>query len=460
MRERWDAVIIGAGLGGLLTAAMLARRGRRVALCERAASVGGRLRSYDVGGYVIDAGAYLWPNLHLQRALAAAGCDGFRSGAIPLTRVLRVFVQGDGGRALPFPWPGFCDAETARVALRATPETAAALAALWERFAALSDAEVEALRHVSVRDALPRFTADTRLVDALYRNVMLFGSIDPSNASMADCIALRRRPAGTPPRPECAGANPAGGVRALPLALADACAAAGVTLRLNCVVERVRVAAGRAVGVEVRDATVPWLETVEADAVVCNAPIWTLFDLIAPSHFSADFVAAARACGVVGGVIAAAFACDGLPVLRDSGVVDDFPGWTRLLTGADATFGGGYLWATLHSPANAPAGHHVLQAMRLSSAADLADAAHVQRVHGDFRRMLDEIYADFAARCVAQWVWTTRDGSEYMLHSAARPPVAAPGVERLYFVGETTDVPAIQMDAAALSALRCAELLG
>jgi len=459
MRERWDAVIIGAGLGGLLTAAILARRGKRVVVYERAPLVGGRLRSFDVDGYVIDAGAYLWPNLHLDDALAAAGCDGFRSGEIPLTRVLRVFVQGDGGRELPFPWPGYCDAETARVALRADPDTAVGLAALWERFAALSDAEVAALRHVPVREALPRFTSDARLVDALFRNVMLFGSIDPPNASMAECIGLRRRPPGRPPRPECAGANAAGGMRALPLALADACCAAGVTLRLGCPVERVRVERGRAVGIEVRDAAVPWTESVEADAVVCNAPIWTLFALIAPSLFPPDFVAAARACGVVGGVIAAAFAFDGLPTLRATGAADDFPGWSRLLTGPQAAFGGGYIWATLHSPANAPAGRHVLQAMRLSRSAEVADAVHVQRVHAAFRTMLDEVYSDVATRLVAQWAWTTRDGSEYMIHSAARPPIAAPGVDRLYFVGETTDVPAIQMDAAALSALRCADLL-
>ncbi|MEO8604954.1 MAG: FAD-dependent oxidoreductase, partial [bacterium] len=319
MAERWDAVVIGAGLGGLLAAAILARRGKRVLVCERGATVGGRLRSVEVDGYVLDAGAYLWPNLHLDRALAAACCDGFRGGTIPLTRVLRVFVEGDGGRALPFPWPGHCDAATAQVALRADADTAAGLAALWERFAALSDAEVAALRHVSVRDALARFTSDARLIDALYRNLMLFGSIDPPNAAMAECIALRRRPAGPTPRPECAGANRIGGVRALPLALAETCAAAGVTLRLGCTVERLRIEAGRAGGVEVRDGAAPWTEAIDADAVVCNAPIWTLFDLVAPAHFPADFVTAACACGVVGGVIAAAFAFDGLPTLRAGG---------------------------------------------------------------------------------------------------------------------------------------------
>src|SRR4030095_10936329 len=82
-RDNWDVIVIGAGLGGLLTAATLARRGRRGRVWEHAAEVGGRLRSYEVDGYVIDAGAYLWPNLHLDRALAAGRADRFRAGHIP-----------------------------------------------------------------------------------------------------------------------------------------------------------------------------------------------------------------------------------------------------------------------------------------------------------------------------------------------------------------------------------------
>jgi len=39
------------------------------------------------------------------------------------------------------------------------------------------------------------------------------------------------------------------------------------------------------------------------------------------------------------------------------------------------------------------------------------------------------------------------------------PPVHPPGPRGLYLVGETTDVPTIQMDAAALSAMRCADLV-
>jgi len=459
----WDAIVVGAGLGGLLSAAILARRGRRVLILEREAQVGGRLRSYEDDGYVIDAGAYLWPDLYLERALEAAGATEFRRSQIPPAQVLRVFVQGQGGRRFPFPWPGR-DAPAliaaAAATLRADADTARALAALWERLAALSDAEVGALRWVPVRDALPHFVDDPHVADAFRRNVMLFGSYDPENASMAECIGLRRRRLdGAQPKPECAGANPGGGVRVLPLALRAALDAAGAELRLGWTVERIVIERGRAVGVVAHEPTRPFQTSLSADAVVCNVPVWRVLDLMAPQHFAPEFVAAAGACGAVGGVVAAAFAFEGLPRLRESGEPDAFPGWTRLLTGPESTFGGGLLWATLHSPHNAPPGHHVLQAMRLTAHADIADAQRVHAVHGAFRTMLDEIYLDVAATLRREWAWVSRDGSEYMIHSAAKPPVRAPGVDGLFFVGESTDVPAIQMDAAALSALQCADFL-
>jgi hypothetical protein len=93
------------------------------------------------------------------------------------------------------------------------------------------------------------------------------------------------------------------------------------------------------------------------------------------------------------------------------------------------------------------------------SHADVSDAARVRAIHAAFRAMLDEIYLDVPTTLRREWHWVTRDGSDYMIHCGPKPPVQAPGVERLFLVGETIDVPAIQMDAAALSALRCADLV-
>ena len=51
---RHDAVIIGAGLGGLTTGAILARAGRKVLVIERSNSVGGAASSYKVGDLFVE----------------------------------------------------------------------------------------------------------------------------------------------------------------------------------------------------------------------------------------------------------------------------------------------------------------------------------------------------------------------------------------------------------------------
>jgi phytoene dehydrogenase-like protein len=463
--KAYDVIVVGAGLGGMLSAAILARRGRRVLLLERAERLGGRIRSYDVDGWVVDAGAYLWPDAHLSRALEAAGARDFVAARIPAEQLMRLYVQGEPGVRFAFPWPGRAASPkvlaAARTVLAADAVVYAALGALWENLAGLSDSAVEALRHVSLGAALPRFASEARVAEAFRRNVMLFGSYDPDSASMAECIGLRRRdPRRAAAAPEVAGANRCGGVRALTAALATALRDGGVEVRTGWNVDAIAIADGRATGVLASRTGEPSQSSINAAAVVSNVPIWQLFDIAAARHFPQWFVAAAREWQVVGGVVAAAFAFRDLPRLRESGEPDRFLGWTRLVTGARRWFGGGFLWTSHHSPHNAPAGHHLLQAMRLSRREELGDAARVRQIVADFAAMLDEIYLDAREKLLWQRHWVCRDGSEYMVSAARRPPVEAPGVAGLYLVGETTDVPAVQMDAAALSALHCAELIG
>jgi phytoene dehydrogenase-like protein len=459
-----DVLVIGAGLAGSLAAAALARRGKRVTVLERERRVGGRLRSYDVGGYVVDAGAFLWPNRHLDAALDAAGAAGFRASAVPPGQLMRLYVQGCGGTRFAFPWPGRPETPrllaAAAAALRADAATFRRLAELHDRIRSLPEEEIDRLRHEPAAAALGRFTADPALRDAFLRNVMLFGTYDPGAAAMGDVAGMLRRDASgaPPPRAECAGANTPAGVRALPLALERAMRAAGVEIRLGWEVEQIEVAGGRATGVWAR-AAAPFRRRLAAAAVVCNVPICDLFRLLPRELLPAPFVAAAERFRAVGGTVNSAFAFRAPPVLRETGEEDRFPGWTRLLAGSERSFAGGMLWTTVHSPPSAPPGRHLLQAMRLSAHAEIADQRRVAAITASFRTMLDEIYRDAADKLLWQKSWITRAGSEYLICSAPRPPVAAPGIDGLYFVGETTDVPAVQMDAAALSALRCVESL-
>jgi phytoene dehydrogenase-like protein len=45
MPESWDAIVIGAGIGGLSTASLLAKEGMKVLLLEKEDRVGGRALS-------------------------------------------------------------------------------------------------------------------------------------------------------------------------------------------------------------------------------------------------------------------------------------------------------------------------------------------------------------------------------------------------------------------------------
>ena len=82
-------MVIGSGLGGLSSAALLAKYGYRVVVCEKHTIAGGCAHSFERGGYTFDSGPSLW-----------SGCAAL--SANPLRQVLDAvdespdWVQYDG----------------------------------------------------------------------------------------------------------------------------------------------------------------------------------------------------------------------------------------------------------------------------------------------------------------------------------------------------------------------------
>src|SRR5262245_50807999 len=133
----------------MLTASILARRGRRVLVLERAAVAGGRLRSYDVDGFVVDCGAFLWPNAFLDEALHAAAVTDFLASEIAAREVMRIYVHDLQGQRFAFPWVGRDAAalgDTVREVYRVTADEFRALGGILEWFTQLDPVEVGALR--------------------------------------------------------------------------------------------------------------------------------------------------------------------------------------------------------------------------------------------------------------------------------------------------------------------------
>lgn len=99
-----DVVIVGAGLAGLCAARELHRCGRRVVVLEASDGVGGRVRTDEVDGFLLDRGFQVlltgYPEVSAQLDLAALRLQHFEPGAM--------VWEGGSGQVLgdPFRRPG------------------------------------------------------------------------------------------------------------------------------------------------------------------------------------------------------------------------------------------------------------------------------------------------------------------------------------------------------------------
>jgi phytoene dehydrogenase-like protein len=97
-RERYDSIVVGAGIGGLISAALLARAGQSVLVLERAGSPGGVCRSVALDEQPVDVGTTLLAGwgangpavIALERLgikLSTRPCDPILQVALPRHRV-------------------------------------------------------------------------------------------------------------------------------------------------------------------------------------------------------------------------------------------------------------------------------------------------------------------------------------------------------------------------------------
>jgi phytoene dehydrogenase-like protein len=104
---RWDAVVIGSGMGGLACAGTLVAGGRAVVVLEQAAVPGGYLASFQRGGFTFDSAvdcvAGLDSNGLLTWILQSLGVEGkltpIRLDPIRISRFPGLTVQVDGNLA-------------------------------------------------------------------------------------------------------------------------------------------------------------------------------------------------------------------------------------------------------------------------------------------------------------------------------------------------------------------------
>lgn len=67
--ERWDAIVVGSGLGGLTSAALLADMGKRVLVLERHYVIGGFTHTFKRKGWEWDVGVHYVGEVHRERSV-------------------------------------------------------------------------------------------------------------------------------------------------------------------------------------------------------------------------------------------------------------------------------------------------------------------------------------------------------------------------------------------------------
>jgi carotene isomerase len=492
-----DVIVIGSGIGGLTAAALLARYGKRVLVCESHAISGGAAHSFQRRGFKFDSGPSFYCGLSDQRP-----------SLNPLRQVLEVL--GESLQAVPydplghyhFPegtFPVYSDAERYREAVaQITPQGARELERFEKRLLPLYDAlrgvPTLALRadwqlvpvllgqylpsllkmlpqlgviQGSVGDVMDKEVRDPwvrRLIDLecfLLSGLKAHGTIAPEAAFM---LGERSR----------AGVEyPIGGSEAIVDALVRGLKRWGGSLRLNAHVEQILVEAGKAVGVRLQNG-----EVLKAPVVISNATIW---DTYVGAHDHAPLLSKEdlpQSCRQLAQQTPTVDSFMHLHLgIRGQGL-EQLTGHHVVVHDAsqDITEPGNTCMISIPSvwDANlAPEGHHVVHAYTLEPYSGWQRNQGYQdkkkeRSQSLFRA-LERVIPDIRARIVLELIGTPLTHCHYLrrYQGTYGPAIAAgtgmfPGpqtpISGLYRVGDST-TPGIGVPAVAASGILCANTL-
>ena len=281
-------VVIGAGIGGLVSALLLAHRGVRVTLLEAAATPGGKMRRVMVGGRPVDSGPTVFTMrwvfeqifasvgttlsshvqlspLHILARHAWRGCErslDLHADIQQSTDAIAQFSSPAEARR----FTAFC-AQAKRIYQHLEgPYIRSSKPNLLNMGADLGPSGLTALASLgpfaSLWTSLGKYFHDPRLQQLFGRYATYCGAspwLAPATLMLVAHVELEGVYAVN------------GGMNALAVAIAKLAEARGATLRYGCAVKRIVVADGKACGVELANG-----EQLQADAVVFNGDVSAL----------------------------------------------------------------------------------------------------------------------------------------------------------------------------------------
>lgn len=501
--DAWDAVVVGAGVGGLSSAVLLAQMGMKTLVVEKEDRVGGRALSLAgdevsekgagwyrrlLGGqysYLAEAGPSLEEMAEkgtLNGYTFDLGYHGVSVAGEGYFATLRDLIGGYGShevRINPFltgSWIGgrFYTEPPLSSSTDMDEKIEVELRRLGKRFMdffgrimALSPEETEKLDSVSLHDHLVAIGfAESEILYDYFRCIgTLITTINnPHDISIGDILRYTSQvlvPTIMKGGQVYVGGFTEKGVMAWPQAVAGRFVDFGGELRLGTRVESIEVEDGRVTGVRISGEGGE--EIVRTRRVVFNIPIQELFKYVDEKALPRDFVA--RIKSLYGyGSLSPYIGLSDLPVPEEHA--------SRLMkTPCVVPRSEGFDWdvymawniQSFIEPGCAPEGKHLFTAYLPLTESESHNRELVVKVVRAVPDFLERVYPGF--RECMEWelypVCVKLEGVAKSVTQAGslKPDVKAPGVEGLYFAGDTARGYGVAMDCACSSGILCASAI-
>jgi phytoene dehydrogenase-like protein/NAD-dependent dihydropyrimidine dehydrogenase PreA subunit len=265
----YDVVIIGSGIGGLMTAAALARDGRRVSVFEKLSFVGGRYTEIDHRGYAVTTAAWtsLGPKSNIGEFLEEMGAHIDYVSLRDKGYDQQFSIRFKDGRAFP----------SLRAMLSRQDWRAYVRAMVRGRKLDLED--------TSTREYIEECLSNEDLTATVNAIAGTASGVDIDHFPASEYIIVTKDAARAGLDFACA----VGGVRALVQALEKVVTSHGGQVFTRTEVSRVLVEDGKATGVVLKNG-----DLIRAGTVIHNGGVGRFIKLVGAENLPADYVSRAR----------------------------------------------------------------------------------------------------------------------------------------------------------------------
>jgi phytoene dehydrogenase-like protein len=443
MGKNYDAIIIGCGFAGMVAGSLLSNSGKRVLMLDKMDRLGGRACGFEYQEITFDYGMHLMITSDdgvMGQTLKKLGIN-VNWKQIP---GLKVFTDGA--------WKDMMD-----LAPLDDPEFGKIAAEMM----AMSEDDLVQCDDLSIEDWLRTRTSKDSILDFMRGMAMVITTLpDANDMAASEVIFSTARVLKTG---KFAGV-PEGGYNRLWEAVADFIRSKGGDIRLNTSVGQIAIKHGKTAGVMIdvkkdpeffmADFMLSEQELVEAPIVIYTGMIWDLFKIASPEKFPDFFVKMVK--GFTGNTTAAV----GWAILAMDKPATDSLCHHAVYKLKRMGLPMQYLPITNIDPSIAPSGTHIFIG-GCPCELDTKNRELMEEMAALHKEDLEELFPGIwdSVKWGIKGTFTGIDGIARRPRCVGifRPDYKAPGIDGLYFAGDTVRSRGVGMDFASRSGLRCVE---